>query len=85
MPRRAAEWEDDDADWDVDGDEDDDDDDEPTVACPYCRKQIHEDSQRCPHCEHYISEEDRPASPKRWWVLVGAILGLLAVYSWFAH
>jgi predicted nucleic acid-binding Zn ribbon protein len=90
MPRRAADREDgdwdDDEDWDVDDDPDaDDDDDEPTVACPYCRKQIHEDSQRCPHCEQYISEEDRPSWRPRWWVILGAVLGLLAVYTWFAH
>ena len=30
-------------------------DDGGTVPCPYCRREIHEDSQRCPHCGNYIS------------------------------
>ena len=48
---------DDDYEYDVD-----EDDEEPTVSCPYCRRQIHEDAQRCPYCEQYISAEDAPAS-----------------------
>jgi hypothetical protein len=71
-------------------DEDDNDDDylndesedEPTVACPYCRKEIHEDAQRCPYCEQYISKEDRPASRKPWWILVGVIVCLYIIYRW---
>jgi len=45
-------WEDDEADLG------DDSDDEPTVPCPYCRREILEDSPRCPYCERYISAED---------------------------
>jgi hypothetical protein len=83
MPRRWGE----DGDWDNEGAEWGDaetegDDDEPTIACPWCKRQIHEDSQRCPHCEHYLSEEDAPAARKPWWILLGVLLGLYVVYRW---
>lgn len=57
-------------------------DDEPTVACRYCGREIHEDSQRCPYCEKYISEEDAPPARKPWWILVGAALVLYVIYRW---
>jgi hypothetical protein len=59
-----------------------DDDDESTVPCPYCKREIHEDSQRCPYCEHYISREDAPAERKSWWIVVGVILCLYVVVRW---
>src|SRR5882724_10524213 len=52
----------------------DDDDEEPTVPCPYCRREIHEDSQRCPYCEQYISQEDAPPGQKPWWLIAGVVL-----------
>ena len=81
---------DDDGDDDFDADEDDDsddyefedDDEEPTIACPYCGQEIHEDAQRCPHCEQYISEEDAPMTRKPWWIIVGVIACLYLVYRW---
>jgi DNA-directed RNA polymerase subunit RPC12/RpoP len=72
MPRRAADEED----WE--------DDEEPTISCPYCGAEIHEDAQRCPYCENYISEEDSPPGRKPWWLLVGVLLCLYAVYRWIA-
>jgi hypothetical protein len=66
----------------LDEDFDDADDDEPTVPCPYCRREIHEDAQRCPYCERYISAEDAPAGRKPWWILVGVVLCLLMVLGW---
>ena len=57
-------------------------DDEPTVPCPYCRREIHEESQRCPHCGQYISQEDAPPGPKPWWLIVGVLLCLFVVYLW---
>jgi transposase-like protein len=69
MPRRVA----DDDDWD---------DEDSTVPCPYCRQEIHEDSPRCPHCGNYISEEDTAPAHKPWWLLVGVLLCLYAVYRW---
>lgn len=64
--------------------EDDAEGDDSTIECPYCRKEIHEDSERCPHCESYISREDMPASHKPWWIILGALAGLFVVYKWIA-
>jgi hypothetical protein len=79
MPR----WEDTEPDWEEDEDdgEYDDDDEEPTISCPYCRREIHEDAQRCPYCEHYISNEDAPVR-KPWWLVFGVGICLYIVYRW---
>ena len=58
------------------------DEDEPTIECPYCQAEIHEDAQRCPNCERYVSQEDAPMRRKPWWLIVGAALCLYAVYRW---
>ena len=79
MPRYA---DDDEDEWDVDETEWEDDDEEPVVPCPWCRRDIPEDVPRCPYCEHYISREDAPPSPKPWWLLIGALLALLAALVW---
>ena len=86
MPR----WNQNDDDWDAesegdgleDGDWPDEEDDEPTMPCPYCGSEIHEEAQRCPHCENYLSTEDSPPSPKPWWLVLGAVACLYAVYRW---
>jgi hypothetical protein len=83
MARRLAEdeeWDDDES--DEGDDEEASDDDEPTIPCPYCKRQIHEDSQRCPYCDHYISKEDAPPARKPWWVILGTLLCLYIVYRW---
>jgi hypothetical protein len=72
---------DDDAEFDDDDDVDEEDTDEPTVACPYCRRQIHEDAQRCPYCERYISAEDAPRL-KPWWLVLGVIVCLAIILWW---
>ena len=78
-----------DEDWDDDevdayyGDGLDDPDDEPTVPCPYCRRDILEDSPRCPYCERYISEEDHAAASKPLWVIATALV-CLAIALWLA-
>lgn len=71
----------DDEDW-PDDDWPDEDEDEPTEPCPYCEQEIHEDAQRCPQCGNYLSAEDSPAPPKPWWVVVGTVACLYAVYRW---
>jgi len=81
-----ARWADTEPDWDDedDGDldvEDDEDDEELTIPCPFCRREIHEDSQRCPYCEHCISSEDAPVQ-KPWWLVLGVGICLYIVYRW---
>jgi len=72
----------------MDEDEWDDDEDseegeeEPTIPCPYCKRQIHEESQRCPYCGNYISEEDAAPARKPWWIIIGALLVIYVVYRW---
>jgi hypothetical protein len=61
-----------------------DSDSDDTVPCPHCGRQVYEDAERCPHCESYISEEDSPPSRKPWWLVVGVVLCLSAVYRWVA-
>lgn len=73
------EWDDDEADY---GDALEDDEDEPTVPCPYCRREILEDSPYCPHCERYISDEDHAALGKPLWVIATALICLGVAIWW---
>jgi hypothetical protein len=73
-------WDDDSSD---DGDDQEDSDDEPTGPCPYCRREIVEDSPRCPYCERYISDEDHPRRSQPIWVIVTALI-CLGVAIWWA-
>jgi hypothetical protein len=61
---------------------DDGDNDKSTIPCPYCRREIHEQSQRCPCCEQYISQEDAPPGRKPWWLIAGVVACLYVVYRW---
>jgi len=63
-------------------DDDIDSDDEPTVPCPYCRREIHEDAQRCSYCEQYVSVEDSPPVRKPWWIIIGAVVCLWVAFRW---
>ena len=80
-PYRDDEDEDDDS-WDGDADAGDDADDEPTVPCPYCGRQMLEDSPRCPSCERYISAEDSAQPRKPLWVIATALV-CLAIALWW--
>jgi hypothetical protein len=88
MPKRLTE-----ADWDEEDSGEDrweegpvsEEGEEPTVPCPYCRREIHEDSSRCPYCEQYVSEEDALPSRKPWWLVGGALLCLLIVLLWVLY
>lgn len=76
---------DDEEQWDDEGSDDHDaegSDDELTVPCPYCRREIVEDSPRCPYCEQYISEEDRPTRKQPLWVIVTAVICLGFAIWW---
>ena len=68
--------------WRSDEDDWEEEDESATIPCPYCRREIHEDSERCPYCENYLSQEDAPPSRKPWWLILGAIACLYAVYRW---
>jgi DNA-directed RNA polymerase subunit RPC12/RpoP len=61
-----------------------DDENEPTVPCPYCRREIFEGSPRCPHCGQYIFADDSPPMRKPWWIIVGVLLCLAAIWVWIA-
>jgi hypothetical protein len=61
------------------------DNDEPTVPCPHCKEEIHEDAEWCPYCEQYISAEDTPAQSRPWWIILGVLLCLWAVYQWIVN
>lgn len=77
-------YRDDDDDHEGDDWNDDDSADEPTVPCPYCRREILEDSPRCPHCERYISEEDAAPPRKPLWGIVTALICLAIVLWWLS-
>lgn len=85
MGRFRDDSDNDDDDWDVNGDDSGDDSaDEPTVPCPYCRRDMLEDSPRCPHCERYISAEDTALPRKPLWVIVTALVCLAMVLWWLS-
>jgi hypothetical protein len=87
MARRAEE----EAEWDEEGWQGDegvgesDEEDEPTIPCPYCRREIHEDSPQCPYCGQYIVEDDASATRKPWLIILGVLLCLLVVWFWIAR
>lgn len=89
MPR----WPRDDDAWDDQYESDDgpddgdgtDEGDEPTVPCPYCGREIHEESPRCPYCEKYVSTADSPPHRRPWWLIVGVLLCLYVVYRWIVR
>ena len=76
---RSADWRGDDGDSDDWSDRDDND---PTVPCPYCGKEVYEDSPRCPHCGQYISDEDAPPRRAPWWIILGVVLCLCVILVW---
>lgn len=61
---------------------DDFDDEADTIPCPFCRREIYEDAERCPYCDKYISDEDAPHARKPWWLILGVIACLYAMYRW---
>ena len=75
-------WEDDEADeWEGDGD-DDSDGEQPTVPCPYCRRDVLEDSPWCPSCDRYLTAEDFQRADRPMWVVVTALICLAIALGW---
>ncbi len=69
--------------WDDDDDSyGEDSGDEPTVPCPFCKRDILEDTPRCPYCEQYLSAEDFARAAKPTWVVATAILCLVIALWW---
>ena len=73
----------DDDDSDAEWEGDDDSGDEPTVPCPYCRRELLEDSPWCPTCDRYITDEEFRRAGRPVWVVVTAIV-CLAIALWWA-
>jgi predicted nucleic acid-binding Zn ribbon protein len=77
----------DDDEW-RDGDENechdvDDSGDEPTVPCPFCRREILEDAPQCPYCRQYISDEDHRSRRQPQWIIGTAVI-CLGIAIWWA-
>ena len=85
MPHlRDDRWDDDDSD-DLDTDAPEslqDSEDEPTVPCPWCKREMLEDCDRCPSCGQYISSEDAPVARKPLWIIGGTLACLYIVSRW---
>lgn len=58
-----------DADWNLDP---------ARVPCPYCKRQITEDTQRCPYCGSYVTA-DEAARIRPWWWIVAVVLLVLLI------
>ena len=83
--RDAANYEDDDedADWEDDeADVGDESDEEPTVPCPYCRREILEDVPQCPSCGRSISAEDHAGQKRPLWIIATALICLGLAILW---
>lgn len=77
--RDDDDWDADEADW---SDDSDDSADAPTGPCPYCRREILEDTPRCPYCERYISAEDHAHPRKPAWIIATAVICLGIALWW---
>lgn len=75
----SGDFDDSDAEWK----DDDDSGDEPTVPCPYCRRELLEDSPWCPSCDRYITDEEFRRAGRPMWVVVTAMV-CLAIALWWA-
>jgi hypothetical protein len=81
---------DDDEDWQSSSDDDsydadddyDDMPDEPTVECPYCGFEMLEVCVQCPKCGQYPSKEDSLQRSQPMWVVLTAVLTILAIVFW---
>jgi hypothetical protein len=63
-------------------DEADLNDEAANVPCPYCKREIHEDSPQCPYCGCYLSREDAPPGRREWWWFVAIGLVIVILVAW---
>ena len=50
-----------------------------TFECPNCRREVYEQAEQCPRCGAYLSREDAPRSTHPRWIILTAILLLIAL------
>ncbi|MBC8105399.1 MAG: zinc ribbon domain-containing protein [Anaerolineae bacterium] len=62
-------------------DMDDDPDGPATIDCPYCRREVHYDTDICPHCGKYISKEDAPQQRSWIWFVAIALVVVCTVLA----
>lgn len=61
-------------------DEGADDPNAEVMACPSCRRGVHEDTQQCPHCGEWITPVYPQGAAMRWmWLVVIAMMILSMV------
>lgn len=51
------------------------------ISCPFCHKSCSDLADVCPHCHNFIGAEPYLLR-KSWWIVLGAILALLASLPW---
>lgn len=68
-------------DFDPSWDDESDADDDPTMPCPSCGADVYDDAVRCPVCERYLSDEERMTTSQRPWIIVTALV-LLVAFLW---
>lgn len=55
--------------------DEEDDSEAEMLACPVCRKPVHEDAQQCPHCGDWIIPVDPRESSRRWiWAVAAGLV-----------
>lgn len=51
--------------------------------CPFCGKDVYDDSEWCPHCGKYLSEEGEPFHLPLWVIVGVSAAGLATAYLVF--
>ena len=78
MTRGRHDQDDDDEDRDPEEPEDFDRDDDPfgtdTEPCPFCKREIHDQTDICPHCGNFISRDDGPVQVGPVWLVTAGVL-----------
>jgi uncharacterized paraquat-inducible protein A len=79
MTDYSDQWDSDEIDsWD---DSEDTWEEEPTVPCPECDAEVHEDSIRCPVCGTYITWTKAVMVRPRWWTALCRWMAVILVFA----